>query len=79
MLVVEAVLIMAFVATLWPWRSARVLLVVALVGYAAAATLGAADNGGSPLLAAPVFAGPPAMAALPILLAGVSPRPPGRT
>lgn len=80
MLMAQTVLMAAFVATWWPWRPAPALLVVALVGYAADAALGAADNGGRPLLAALMFAGPPAMAAFPILLIGAlgrRPRPSG--
>ena len=69
MLVAQVLVIIAFVVA--PWRRARPLLVVALVGYAVAAAVAAADNGGYPLLAAAVFAVPPGLAAVPVLLATV--------
>lgn len=69
-LVAQSVLIVAFAATFRPRRAVRVLVVVALVGYAVTAALGAADNNGHPVLAALIFAVPPALAAVPILLIG---------
>ena len=72
LLVAQTVLVAAFVATFWPWRPARALLVAALLGYAAAAAFAAADNDGQPLLAALIFAVPPALAAAPVLLLGAA-------
>jgi hypothetical protein len=68
MLVAQCVLVVAFVATYWPWRTARALVMVALVGYVVTNALAAADNNGDPLLAALIFVIPPTMAAVPILL-----------
>jgi predicted anti-sigma-YlaC factor YlaD len=69
-LVAQSVLVIAFLATWWPSRAAGLVLVLALVGYAVTTGFAAADNDGSPLLAAAVFTAPPAMAALPILAIG---------
>ena len=77
LLAAQVVLIVAFVATLWPWRLGRALLVAALAAYAAAAAFAAADNHGSPLLAVLLFPVPPAMAAAPILIVGSLTRRPG--
>jgi hypothetical protein len=71
MLVAQGVLMVAFVVACWPWRPARLLIVVALLGYATTAAFGAADNNGYPLLAAVIFVLPPTMAAIPILVLGV--------
>jgi hypothetical protein len=68
MLIAQTVLIAAFVASCRPWRPAPATLAASILGYAAAAALSAADNDGYPLLAALIFAVPPAMAATPIVL-----------
>jgi hypothetical protein len=71
MLVAQILLMAAFVASCWPWRPARTLLIATLAGYAAATAFGAADNNGHPLLAALIFTTPPALAATPIILIGL--------
>jgi hypothetical protein len=70
LLVAQCVLVAAFLATWWPWRTARVLIVVALVGFAVTVAFHAADNGGYPVQSALIFTTPFAMAAAPILLIG---------
>ncbi len=70
LLVARVALVAAFAATWWRWGPARPLLVLSLVGYAASAAFAAADNGGSPVLAALVFVVVPACAATPILIGG---------
>jgi len=68
MLVAQAVVALAFAIACLPWRGGRLLLAVALAGYAVTIALSAADNGGAPVLAALVLTTPSALAALPVLL-----------
>jgi len=72
MLAVQVVLVAAFLAN---WRraggrAARSVLLAALAGYGCAAAFSSLDNVGEPFLAAIaalLFAGPPLLAALPLL------------
>lgn len=61
-LTAQIVLIAAFLTRRRP------LLVVSIFAYGVTTALAAADNHGQPLLALVIFAAPPAMAAVPILL-----------
>lgn len=73
MLAAQVVLVLAFLAN---WRRAsgwvaRSVLLAAVAGYAAASVFSSLDNVGEPALAgfaALVFAGPPLLAAVPLLL-----------
>lgn len=66
LLAAELAVIVAFVATWWLPRTGVGGLAAAIPGYAVAMAVAAASNDGYPLIAAIVFAGPPALAALPL-------------
>lgn len=79
MLIAEVALAVAFLANLWRRnaRAAGLGLMVTIFGYAGAAAFAAADNGQHPVLTlvAPVlFAGPPLMLAVPLVVLAWSSR-----
>lgn len=68
LLIARVVLVSVFVASCWPWRLRKPALVAAVVAYAGCAAFAAADNHGSPLLAAVIFPAAPAIAATLIIM-----------
>ncbi len=66
----QAVLVGAFLANWWRWRAGPLVLLAAMIGYAGAIAGAAAHNGGMPVLAMLALAGPPMLAATPLIAAG---------
>ena len=68
LLAAELTVIAAFLTTWWLPRTGLAALALAIPGYAVSMAIAAASNDGYPVIAAAIFAGPPALAALPLSL-----------
>ena len=68
LLTAELAVIAAFLTTWWLPRTGLAALALTIPGYAVSMAIAAASNDGYPLIATAIFAGPPALAALPLSL-----------
>jgi len=68
LLIAQIGVIVAFLANWWQWRPGPAVLLLAIAGYGVVAGVVAGNNNGWPVVAGLVFAGPPLLAAIPLVL-----------